>query len=635
MHELNQMLATSELKVKKILAKQNSKKLDEGCFVYELEADSTIPSELILLMHYLGDIDVNLQKKIVKYLLSKQNKDGGWPLFYDGKSDVSASVKAYFALKLSGFDPNSKLMKKAKKYILSSGGGEKANVFTKISLAIFGQISWNAVPFMPIEIMKFPKWFPFNIYKISYWSRTVLVPLLIIMHKKPLANNPNSISINEVFLKPSHTLNKPKVTQNANFLSKLFLYVDQIARRTFPFFPNSMKKRCLEDANEWIIKRLNGDDGLGGIFPAMVNSLIALDLDEQKRFIKEVKTVKNAIKKLVIQKKDSAYCQPCVSPVWDSGWMGHVLLENNKNVDDLASWFLKKEIKKTGDWSINNEKLKPGGWAFQFNNESYPDVDDTALVGMFLDRYNRFKKNEKIEKCIERTRMWIISMQSKNGGWGAFDINNDHTYLNYIPFADHGALLDPPTTDVSARCISFLKQLNNPEDKKIIKKGLDYILSEQEKNGSWYGRWGTNYIYGTWSALSSLNLLEFPNKKIVINKAIEYLKSMQREDGGWGEDGKSYYENSRNHSKVSTPSQTAWAIMGLLASGQIDSLEVRKGVSYLLKKKNWTEDHYTAVGFPKVFYLKYHGYAKYFPLLAISKIKNQLRSNSLNTMYGV
>jgi squalene-hopene/tetraprenyl-beta-curcumene cyclase len=635
MHRLEKIIKPFEGLIKKRIKDQNNNKLREGCYIYELEADSTIPSEYILLMHFMGDINVKLEIKIQNYLLNKQNKDGGWPLFFDGESDISASVKAYYALKLSGLKKNNPSLVKAKTFILKNGGAENVNVFTRISLALFGQISWHCIPYMPVEIINFPKWFPFNIYKISYWSRTVLIPLLVIMNKKPLANNPNNISIEELFI----NLNKSpsvKAVNSSGFFSSLFLVLDKIARFFFPnFISKNYKRKCIDDIYEWVSERLNGEDGLGGIFPAMVNALIAFKIDEEKKYENQVEICKQAIENLIVEKKDFAYCQPCLSPVWDTGWMGHVLLEQNKNVDDLVTWFLNKEIKSAGDWNFYKKNLRPGGWAFQFNNDYYPDVDDTALVGMFLDRYNRKKNIKKVEQCLERTRKWIISMQSKNGGWGAFDIDNTKYYLNSIPFADHGALLDPPTVDVSARCLSFLKQQNNPESQLSINKGLKYLLSEQENDGSWYGRWGTNYIYGTWSVVSALNLLDFPQKEDVFQKASNYLKGMQKTDGGWGEDGKSYYKGYESYSKSSTPSQTAWAIMGLISIGEIDCKEVEKGIKYLFKNKlNWTEESYTAVGFPKVFYLKYHGYSEYFPLLAISKIKNQLKKNSIFPNYG-
>jgi len=634
MDKLKSLIDSEKNKIKRLLKNQNAFKEKDGCFVYELEADVTIPSEYILLMHFLGKIDLKLEKKIAKYIISKQNKEGGWPLFHDGETDLSASVKAYYALKLSGINEKHPVLSNAKKYIIKKGGADSVNVFTKISLALFNQISWDSIPFMPIEIIKFPKWFPFHIYKISYWSRTVLIPLLIIMHEKPVASNPNVIDINELF-----TNERIKIKSHKSFgqslLSVLFLFLETICRLFFPLLPKSMKESSKKDILDWLLPRLNGEDGLGGIFPAMVNALIAFKTIDEDKYNHQILTIKKSIDNLIIEQKDTAYCQPCVSPVWDTGWMGLVNLENNIPSDDIANWFLKKEIKIKGDW-VEEKNFKPAGWAFQYNNAYYPDVDDTALVGMFLDRYNRLKNRNDVKKCIARTKDWIIGMQSKNGGWGAFDINNTRNYLNHIPFADHGALLDPPTADVSARCLSFLLQLGDTNEQEYIKKAIKYLLNEQEKDGSWYGRWGTNYLYGTWSVLSALNLIDFKNKKEVFSQAINYLKNMQHNDGGWGEDGKSYYKNYESFSKVSTPSQTSWALMALHAVGEIKCGSFYKGVNYLIKNNhNFEEEYYTAVGFPKVFYLKYHGYAKYFPLLALSKIKNQISKNSIKPIYGV
>ena len=635
MNELIKIINDFEGTFNNQLKNQETKKLKEGCYVYELEADTTIPSEYILLMHFLGEINIKLQRKIVTYILNKQNKYGGWPLFFDGESDLSASVKAYYALKLAGVSEKTKCMIKAKECILKLGGIEKLNVFTRISLALFNQISWESIPFMPIEIMKFPNWFPFNIYKISYWSRTVLIPLLVIMNKRPIASNPNKISIKELFSDAKNSSKKIDMISQKNKLSKFFIYIDKFARKIFPFFTKKYKTNCEKQAIKWIVKRINGEDGLGGIFPAMVNSLIALIISDKKRYFKEIELAMKAINKLIVEKKEYAYCQPCFSPVWDSGWMGILKIENEIFDDKLVNWLLKKEIKIKGDWSHNKNNAEAGGWAFQFNNDFYPDVDDTALVGMFLDRYNRKKKKILVRNALERTRRWIITMQSDNGGWGAFDINNNHYLLNSIPFADHGALLDPPTADVTARCLSFLKQLDDPENKASIKRATNFLISEQEDDGSWYGRWGTNYIYGTWSVLSALNLVEFKGKNKVFQKAVNYLNRMQRKDGGWGEDGKSYYKNFESYSKESTPSQTSWALMGLLAASRINTPQVLKGVKFLTSPKNkFVESHFTAVGFPRVFYLKYHGYAEYFPLLAISKIKSQLKKNSIAPIYG-
>lgn len=345
MKKLSAIINSGSEKFDKLLKEQKSRKLKEGCYVYELEADVTIPAEFILLMHYLGDIDLEKQKKIKNYILSKQNNQGGWPLFHEGDSNLSASVKAYYALKLCRINEKSKAMIKAREYILKNGGVEKVNVFTKITLALFGQVSWDCIPFMPIEIIRFPSWFPFTIYKISYWSRTVLIPLLIIMHRKPVASNPNKISIDELFLNLKNKKQKIKLISRNDLLSKIFIFLDKFSRIIFPIFSNKFKENSEKKAIKWLVQRLNGEDGLGGIFPAMVNSVIALKIIDEKKYKMQIKTARRAIEKLIVEKKNSAYCQPCVSPVWDSGWMGIVNLENGKNVDELVKWFLKKEIK--------------------------------------------------------------------------------------------------------------------------------------------------------------------------------------------------------------------------------------------------------------------------------------------------
>jgi len=613
------------------------KKIDkEGFSVSELEADVTIPAEYIILMHFLGDIDIKLQNKIKNYILNEQNEEGGWSLYHKGKSNLSATVKAYFALKLSGESSKNKNLLKAKKLILGMGGAENSNVFTRITLALFEQISWKTIPVMPIEIMRLPNWFLFHLDKISYWSRTVLVPLLIVMEKKPLANNPNSTQIDELF--NDKNVDLYDLQKNKNFWSSFFLILDSAIRKFRYLFPKENKKKSIREAYSWVLRRLNGKDGLGGIFPAMVNALIALKIDEENDHYKEIKIAKNAIDNLLIIKDKSAYCQPCLSPIWDTGWVGQALIENDEDIKQIIQWLLKKEIKVTGDWAVRRPNVQPGGWAFQFNNDFYPDVDDTALIGMLLDRYNKKSPSKKVTESINRTRKWIIGMQSKNGGWGAFDADNSFEYLNYIPFADHGALLDPPSVDVTARCLSFLGQISNEKDSTVIEKAITYIINEQEKDGSWFGRWGTNYIYGTWSVLSAINLINFDKKVFITSKAVDYLKKSQRKDGGWGEDGSTYENKNLKIVKDSTPSQTAWAILGLISAGEIKSKEVELGINYLsnnFSHGRWKEKLYTAVGFPKVFYLKYHGYSEYFPLLAISRYKNLIQSNYLKTSSGV
>ena len=610
--------------INKNLELEKKKIHSKGYSVYELEADATIPSEYILMMHFLGKIDHNIQEKITKYLIKNQNVEGGWPLYFNGETDISATVKAYYALKLSGLNINSKLMVKARDLILKKGGAENSNVFTRITLALFEQISWQALPAMPIEIMLLPKFFPFHLNKISYWSRTVLVPLLIILNKKPQANNPNCIGIKEIFKKDPNKIKKPSLNKK-NLLSISFYLIDLILKKIDHIFPQNKRNQSINLAYKWIIERLNYHDGLGAIFPAMVNSLIALHIKDRNPYKKEIKIARQAIDKLLVIKKNEAYCQPCLSPIWDTGWVGQTMIENEQNIDKTINWLLEKEINTDGDWKNKRPNLKPGGWAFQFNNDFYPDVDDSALIGMLFHRYNKKFQKKEISESIERTRKWIIGMQSKNGGWGSFDVDNNYSYLNYIPFADHGALLDPPTADVTARCLSMLAQLGENKRNPNVVRALSFLRDEQEDDGSWFGRWGNNYVYGTWSVLCALNAINEDPEQIYIKKAIDWLKGRQRSDGGWGEDCGSYWQHRRDEVKSSTPSQTAWAVLGLIAAGEIDSISVRGGIDYLLReiseKGLWHEKYFNAVGFPRVFYLRYHGYSSFFPLLTLSRYR--------------
>ena len=628
------------MKIKNILEQCKKKLLNEqkkdGHWVYELEADTTIPSEYILMNHFLGIKENDLEKKLAAYIKKEQNPDGGWPLFWRGESNISTSVKAYYALKIVGEKTTSVFMKKAKKKILDLGGIENCNVFTKISLALFEQISWKKIPSMPVEIMSLPNWFPFHINKISYWSRTVVVPLLIILDKKPKAKNPKKINIQELF-KDNKKLNT-NYGRESFFYFYLFTLIDKILKIIEPFFPKKLKKKSTEKAKNFIVNRLNGIHGLGAIFPAMVNCTIALHLLGLR---KEYKISLNSVRNLITHKKNFSYCQPCFSPIWDTGLNGLSLLESGLTLKDPAiqkacKWLEKKQILKIkGDWVVKNKNLLPGGWAFQYENDFYPDVDDTAVVAMFLDRAGYQNK-----KSLEKACNWIVGMQSNNGGWGAFDKDNTHYYLNNIPFADHGALLDPPTADVTARCVSMLSQINKNNYKNTINKGITFLKNEQEKDGSWFGRWGANYIYGTWSVLHALKSAGENMDSNYIKKAIYWIKSKQNNDGGWGEDCATYWKEKKNMPSIkSMPSQTSWAILSLLTLEKNNEPSIERGVEFLKKnfnKKNlWKDEHFNAVGFPKVFYITYHGYAKYFTNLALSRYQNLKKGNKTNRIFGL
>jgi squalene-hopene/tetraprenyl-beta-curcumene cyclase len=613
----------------------------DGHWAFELEADATIPSEYIMLNHYLDEVDEDTESKLAAYLKETQGDHGGWPLYHDGDFNLSASVKAYFALKLTGEDIEAPYMRWARKAILEHGGAAKANVFTRFALALFGQVPWRAVPVIRVEALLLPKWAPFHINKVSYWSRTVMVPLKILAALKPLARNQHGVDIRELFVKPAHEHRFYLTNPTGKFLGWVMLGVDYAARMVQPLMPKWLERRAISKAVDFISERLNGEDGLGGIFPAMANALMAFDALEYPKDHPDYVICRQAIDKLLVLRDDWGYCQPCLSPVWDTGLAAHAMLESGLTKDDpiLAKaneWLLGRQIFEVqGDWAANRGHVRPGGWAFQYWNDYYPDVDDTAVVVMALHRADP----EKYREAIERGTEWIIGMQSINGGWGAFDADNNHFFLQNLPFADHGALLDPPTADVSARCLGMLAQLGYETDHPVMAKGVAFLRSEQEKEGSWFGRWGNNYVYGTWSVLCAFNAAGEDMQARHIRKAVDWLKYVQRPDGGWGEDCSTYWQYRRDEVKTSTPSQTSWALMGLMAAGEVDSNSVSRGVEYLLNAErdggNWHEEYFNAVGFPRIFYLRYHGYSAYFPLWTLSRYRSLKKTNSKFPKYGL
>ena len=617
------------------------KQSEDGHWCYELEADATIPAEFIFLNHYLDEIDDPLEQKIAVYLRSIQENHGGWPLFHDGDMDLSASVKAYYALKMVGDNINAPHMKRAREAILAAGGAAKSNVFTRFALALFEQIPWRAVPVMRVEMIFLPRWFPINIWKMSYWSRTVSVPLLVLAALKPKARNPRNIHVQELFTSPRSEKDYALKNPTGHWLGDLLLVFDKIGRMVEPLFPKTSEKKAIDKAIKFVTERLNGEDGVGGIFPAMVNTLMAFDALGYAKDHPDRAIARKSIDGLIVEKAEEAYCQPCLSPVWDTCLAMHSVLEAGTPGDDpvlekASSWLLEREITELkGDWKEMRPDAPPGGWAFQYLNDHYPDVDDTAVVAMALDRAD----SGKYKQSIDRSAEWIVGMQSENGGWGAFDAENDYYFVENIPFADHGAMLDPPTVDVTARCLSFLLQIGRTAESPAVASGLAYLRREQEADGSWFGRWGTNYVYGTWSALCAFNVAGEDMSAPHMVKAVEFLKSRQRADGGWGEDCATYWADRKEEVKASTPSQTSWALLALMAAGEVDSEEVAKGVRYLVDAprdgSKWQEDYYNAVGFPCVFYLRYHGYSEYFPLWALSRYRNLKDSNATTPMFGM
>jgi squalene-hopene/tetraprenyl-beta-curcumene cyclase len=622
----------------------------DGHWIFELEADATIPAEYILLRHYLGEtVDAGLEAKIAAYLRRIQGAHGGWPLFYDGDFDVSASVKAYFALKMIGDSPDADHLRRAREAILARGGAANSNVFTRVLLALYGVLTWRAVPMMPVEIMLLPAWFPFHLSKISYWARTVIVPLAVLEALKPKARNPRGVGINELFAQPPMTVRGGvKAPHQKWYWFALFRMIDAALRVADQWFPMSSRKRAINKAVAFVKERLNGEDGFGAIFPAMANAVMMFDALGYPKDHPDFRSARASIEHLLIVKERDAYCQPCVSPVWDTALVCHALMEvgGERAIERAAKgleWLKPLQVLDiAGDWAERRRHVRPGGWAFQYANAYYPDLDDTAVVVMAMDRADELTKSNppRFRHAVDRGREWILGLQSRNGGWGAFDADNHYEYLNNIPFSDHGALLDPPTADVTARCLSMLAQLGgNPDTNPEMARALDYLRSTQEKDGSWYGRWGMNYIYGTWSVLCALNACGVDPDAPEVHHAVEWLAAVQNADGGWGEDGTSYRLEYRGHEPApSTPSQTAWALLGLLAAGRVGDLAVERGISYLIRTQSadgdWREERYNATGFPRVFYLRYHGYAKFFPLWALARYRNMKASNVRNVAFG-
>lgn len=605
----------------------------DGHWCYEFEADCTIPAEYVLFLRYLGERRPELEAKIANYLRSRQEDHGGWPLYPGGDLDISCTVKTYYALKLMGDDPESPHMLRAREALLAQGGAARANVFTRIALAVFGQIPWRGVPFMPPEIMLLPRWFFFHIDKVAYWSRCVMVPLFVIYAHKAQAANPDGIGVRELF-----TVDPEKERDYfpvRSILNRLILAVERTARPLERLIPGAIRRKALAKAEAWFVPRCN-EGGLGAIFPAMINAFMALGLLGHDPDGEVMTRARKAIEDLLVIDHEAAYCQPCVSPVWDTGLACLALLEegreaNGPEIHRALSWLAERQLNdEPGDWQNHHPKLAGGGWAFQYENDFFPDLDDTAVVGWAM---HRSLDRERFVPAIDRAADWLAGMQSSNGGLAAFDSDNTHYTLNEIPFADHGALLDPPTSDVTARCVSFFGQLEREGDAQTLRRALNYLRNEQESNGSWFGRWGTNYIYGTWSVLSALENIRTEDVGDMTGRGAEWLKSVQHVDGGWGEDNDSYLDPKRScAADPSAPSQTAWAMLGLMAAGESGSDEVRRGAEYLMATQgedgSWRDRFFNAPGFPRVFYLLYHGYAKFFPLWALARYRNHLTGKS-------
>ncbi|MEH2175570.1 squalene--hopene cyclase [Nostoc sp.] len=606
-----------------------------GYWWAELESNVTITAEVVLLHKIWGTDQTRPLHKVEAYLRQEQRQHGGWELYYGDGGELSTSVEAYMALRLLGVPATDPAMVRARKFILQRGGISKTRIFTKLHLALIGCYNWHGIPSLPPWIMLLPKAFPVNIYEMSSWARSSTVPLLIVCDRKPVFRTDSAINLDELYVEGIDRV-RWELPESGDW-TDLFLTLD----RGFKLAENlnlvPFREEGIKAAEKWILERQEATGDWGGIIPAMLNSMLALRCLDYDRNDPIVERGLQAIDNFAIETEDSYRIQPCISPVWDTAWAMRALVESGFAPDHPAvvkagEWLLQKQILDYGDWAVKNRQGKPGAWAFEFENRFYPDVDDSAVVVMALHLAKL--PNEKIKQAaIARALNWIASMQCKPGGWAAFDLDNDRDWLNSIPYGDLKAMIDPNTADVTARVLEMLGACDLSIDSDNLERSLTYLLREQETEGCWFGRWGVNYIYGTSGVLSALALIDPQRHKLSIERGAGWLVGCQNPDGGWGETCRSYNDPSLKGKGNSTASQTAWALIGLLAAGEatgklaLDAIE--RGIDYLVTTQKpdgtWFEADFTGTGFPCHFYLKYHLYQQYFPLIALGRYQAAIK----------
>lgn len=603
---------------------------DEGFWQGELEADTTLESDYIFYLHVLGKADPVRVGKLAKYVRERQLPDGGWSIYPHGPSEISATVKAYFALKLAGDSADAPHMAKARREVHDLGGLEKTNSYVRFYLALLGAVGWELVPSIPPELMLLPNWFYINIYEMSSWTRGIVIPMGILSALRPDWRVPESAHIDELFRNPNHKNAAFDWSDQLVSWKNFFLFADRVLKiyEKSPWKP--LRKQALHKSKMWMLEHIERTDGLAAIYPAMMNSIFALlalghgvDDPLTAREIKE-------FSRFEIEDEATLRLQPCVSPVWDTV-IAMVALEeagvapNHPALVKAADWILSKQVLGPGDWQVKNKDAEPGGWAFEFRNDFYPDVDDTAFVLMALQRVD-FPDKKRMEGAIRRGLQWLLSMQNRDGGWAAFDRDNDRKFLCNIPFADHNAMIDPSTADVTARTLECLGRFGWTAEHPAVKRAVKFLLKDQCKDGSWFGRWGVNYVYGTSGVLRALETVSLTTKEYC-QRGVEWLRSVQQADGSFGESLMSYDSEVTKGQGPSTPSQTAWGLIGLLAGGDAKDSSVTSAVDYLVTNQNddgsWDEADFTGTGFPGVFYLKYHLYRNSFPVYALARYQNQ------------
>lgn len=617
--------------MKKTQSQYLSEQHEDGYWWYELESNVSITAEYLMLLYFLGQRDETKFRKIATHILKNQRPDGAWAIYWDGPGDLSATCEAYFALKLAGFREDDKELQKAREFILASGGVEKSRVFTRIFLALFGEFDWRSIPSIPVEMNLLPAWAPFNIYCFSSWARSTVVPLSVIVNLKPSKSLPESARIGELYLKPD-SLPSLAPRGNGKFSWKsIFLFLDGLFKKLEKFPLTRIRQKGFKKAEDWILSHQEKTGDWGGIQPAMLNSILALSALGYTSSDEPIVKGLRALEKFTIEKEDEIVLQSCISPVWDTALTSISLVNSgfeaeHHSLQKAAKWIASKQIFRTGDWNVKRPLLKPGGWAFEFDNSWYPDVDDTAVVLMLLRRYGeQIIKKEHFQRGLD----WVLGMQGKDGGWGAFDTDNNMKILNCLPFGDLEAMIDPSTPDLTGRVLELLGLLGYKTSNPVVQKGIKFLRKEQEDDGSWWGRWGVNYVYGTSAVLVGLSAVGEDLRSPYIRKAVHWLKSKQKFGGGWGECCESYVHQNFKAHRLAIPSQTAWAILGLMAAGEKFSESVIRGIRFLLKKQRpdgfWDEDAFTGTGFPKYFMLKYHNYRNCFPLMALGKFTSSIK----------
>ncbi len=604
----------------------------DGHWCGELIVDSTLCSDFVLFMHWFGEVDHELQQRSVRHILKRQLPNGGWNNYYGGPSEINASVKAYFALKLAGCSPELPFMRDARATIMRLGGIPHMNTFSKLYLALLGQFPWKYLPTIPVEMALLPSWAPFHIYKMSSWSRAMLVPLAVINHFKPTRVLPGDKQLHELY--PLGTEHKDfRLSRDQRFFTwrNFFLTVDDVLKFLHPLNFRPMRQRALGEAERWILERIGeGSDGLATVFPAMLNCLIALRaLGYTKNNPIYAKAAKN-FAGLFVDDPEDFRIQPCLSPVWDTAINIISLAESGLDPDhpqlqSAARWLINREVRIRGDWAVNNPHPEASGWAFEYNNIHYPDTDDTAMVLMAL-RLVQPENRESLQPLFQRALAWQLSFQCADGGWAAFDKEVTTPWLEDMPFADHNAILDPTCSDLTARTLELLGYIDFDARDERVRTAVQYLIDTQDDDGSWYGRWGVNYIYGTWQVLRGLRAIGQDMTQDWILRGRDWLESCQNSDGGWGETCATYENPATKGIGPSTASQTAWAVMGICACGDLDRSSIQRGLRFLLGSQktdgSWEEPQITGTGFPGVFYLKYDMYRQNFPLLALATYVN-------------